>query len=77
MLKFTIRELLLLTVIVAMGAGWTFRERRLSAQASRWRLRAHALADELANLCVVTKIGESAIEIEHATNGKLIQRTIP
>lgn len=46
MFRFTIRELLLLTVIVALAVGWSRRERLLRAeveQALRWRTRAGAL----------------------------------
>ena len=35
MFKFTIRELLLLTVIVAMGVGWALRERTLQTELER------------------------------------------
>ena len=46
MFKFTIRDLLWLTLVVAIGLGWLVRERRLraeanaaAAQAERWRIR--------------------------------------
>lgn len=40
MFKFTIRELLLLTLVVALGVGWWVRERQLQAEVAkseRWR----------------------------------------
>jgi hypothetical protein len=46
MFKFTIRELLLLTVVVAMGVGWWVRERQLNAEVAKsheWRARTAAL----------------------------------
>ena len=46
MFRFTIRELLLLTVIVALGVGWWLRERQFKsevAKALEWRTRAGAL----------------------------------
>jgi hypothetical protein len=50
MFRFTIRELLLLTVIVALGIGWALRERQLTVElksAEEWRGRAGALEDLL------------------------------
>ncbi|HZL91303.1 MAG TPA: hypothetical protein VFB96_23250 [Pirellulaceae bacterium] len=35
MFKFTIRELLLLTLVVGMGLGWAIRERQLQAEMQR------------------------------------------
>ena len=46
MFKFTIRELLLLTLIVGLGLGWALRERHWRAEVDRarqWRTRAGAL----------------------------------
>jgi hypothetical protein len=44
MFRFTIRELVLLTLTVAMGVGWWMdRQRRTPSEA--WEYRANALAD--------------------------------
>jgi hypothetical protein len=45
MFRFTIRELVLVMVIVAMGLGWWFDHRRLTGQG--WIAVAHALANAL------------------------------
>ena len=54
MFRFTIRELLLLTVIVGLGVGWSVRDRQhkveidgAQALARSWQFRAKAVADEL------------------------------
>jgi hypothetical protein len=50
MFRFTIRELFLLTLVVALGIGWTIRARQLEGQLDRanaWRGRAGALEDVL------------------------------
>jgi hypothetical protein len=46
MFRFTIRELVLLTVVVAMASGWALQYRQLrseQARAKAWRQRAGAL----------------------------------
>ena len=50
MFRFTIRELVLVTVIVAIGLGWLARESRLDSEIKRlrrWRMAAGALEDIL------------------------------
>ena len=50
MFRFTIRELVLLTLVVAMGVGWWVREQQMRAEihrASRWRMAAGVLEDTL------------------------------
>jgi hypothetical protein len=54
MFRFSIRELLLLTLIVAIGVGWTLRERQLKAQVAAqtamndvWERRAEAMVGGL------------------------------
>jgi hypothetical protein len=42
-MKFSIRDLLLVTVIVALVLGWGLREWQLRAKVSRWRNAAGAL----------------------------------
>jgi len=46
-MKFTIRELLLVTVIVAMGTGWWVDRTRLLAEAENRRIIEIQLRDEL------------------------------
>ena len=53
MFRFTIRELLLVTLVVAMGIAWGLRENQLRAEAERalqWRSRAAALEHVLVSL---------------------------
>lgn len=45
MFKFTIRELLLLTVIVAMGVAWWVDRSQLAGMAILWESRATKLAE--------------------------------
>ncbi|HZL90441.1 MAG TPA: hypothetical protein VFB96_18895 [Pirellulaceae bacterium] len=45
MFKFTIRELLLLTVIVAMGVAWWVDRSRLAGMAILWQSRATKLTE--------------------------------
>jgi len=50
MFRFTIRDVLWLTVVVALSAGWIVRENRLQSKlttAARWRMAAGALEDIL------------------------------
>jgi hypothetical protein len=43
MFRFTLRELLALTLVVAMGLGWWLRDSTLLAEAEQWRGAAGAL----------------------------------
>jgi hypothetical protein len=53
MFKFTIRELLLVTLVVALGVGWWLRERQ-------WYTTAAATADQMKALeCVFFREGMS------------------
>ena len=45
MFRFTIRELVLLTLVVAMGVGWWLDHSALSRRADLWEYRAGAVAD--------------------------------
>ena len=50
MFRFTIRDVLWLTVVVAMGLGWFLRDRQLLAdneRARKWRMAAGALEKTL------------------------------
>ena len=47
MFRFTIREVVLLTVIVAMGVSWWLDHRHQLSGAGIWRYRAMALAHHL------------------------------
>ena len=50
MFRFTIRDMMWLTVVVGLALGWSLRERRLLAEndrASKWRMAAGALEDIL------------------------------
>jgi hypothetical protein len=52
MFRFTIRELVLLTLVVAMGVGWCLREEQLQTklrEAIAWRRRAGALEAMMKN----------------------------
>ena len=51
-MKFTIRDLFLVTLIVALGLGWWVRERQLASELARlrlWRTAAGALEHVLKN----------------------------
>ena len=48
MFKFTIRELLLLTVIVAMGVGWWIDRSQAASREQYWRTAAVMYAFDLA-----------------------------
>jgi hypothetical protein len=43
MFRFSIRELMLVTLVVALAVGWCLRERRLRAAVNRWRSAAATL----------------------------------
>ena len=43
MYRFTIRDVLWLTVVVGLGAAWGLRERHLSSEVRNWRLKTGAL----------------------------------
>jgi len=50
MFRFTIRDMLWLTVVVALGVGWWVDHRRIRSlefEALRWELRASSLADHI------------------------------
>ena len=47
MFRFTIRDLLWLTVVVALGVGWWCREQSLAVERQRWQGRAEACAERL------------------------------
>jgi hypothetical protein len=43
MFRFTIRELLLLTIVTALGIGWWLERRALTGSRDQWRLKAEEL----------------------------------
>ena len=54
-MKFSIRDLLLVTVIVALAVGWWVDHRRIIAREEHWRREAVDLAGQLNNA------GETAV----------------
>lgn len=50
MFKFTIRELLLLTTIVAMGVGWLITRNQAAAREQYWRIASVKIAVRLATV---------------------------
>ena len=55
MFRFSIRELMLVTLVVAMGVGWWLDHRCIAAREKHWRREAVDLAEQLQNS------GESAV----------------
>ena len=47
MFRFTIRELVLLTLVVAMGVGWWADRSTATAEARLWKARAEYVAESL------------------------------
>jgi len=74
-MRFTIRDLLLLTVIVAMGAAWYCDNRGKRAAVSRWQWRAIELNTELLyNGIDATWDGES-ITVKNPETGEHFRKT--
>ena len=68
MFKFTIRELLLVTMIAAIGVSWGLRERQLWAdyadqkeESRLWRVRCERLADRYASAGGMVKWDDHSI----------------
>jgi len=70
MFRFTIRELVLLTLVVAMGFAWWIDRRSINANASIWHRRANAAADVLTQRgwIVKWKQAEATFELPGASS---------
>lgn len=74
MFRFTIRELVLLTVIVAMGLGWWVHARRLQSEMSRLQTDLLMQADYVSQfVSVLTKLG---CEIPPDTDPRCARRAV-
>jgi len=50
MFRFSIREIFLVTLIVAMGLGWAIDHRSLCRQLDSWQFRANTWGDHLRDM---------------------------
>ena len=69
MFRFTIRELVLLTVVVAMGAGWWIDRRDLMWAARIWRHRARDAAIVMTDTGWTVEWEEDRSNFKHPTEG--------
>lgn len=70
MLRFTIRDLLLLMLIVGLGLGWALRERQQMAEVTLWKDRAEVLKAlvEVGNTRVIWDQARVGIETERGVH---------
>jgi len=72
MFQFTIRELVLLTLVVAMGVGWWLDRSSLTSQLKAngiWKLRANLLADQLDQRGWAVTWDDKYVQLEHKESG--------
>jgi hypothetical protein len=68
-MRFTIRDLLLVMVIVALAIGWWVDHRRLAPAAVLWESRASALAQHMENEGVKVTWTESSTVVGESPGG--------
>jgi hypothetical protein len=67
MFRFTIRELFMLTLVVALGIGWGLRDRQLQVETKGWKTKANALAGAIESRGSTVIWGEEQVSIMDST----------
>jgi hypothetical protein len=75
MFRFTIRDVLWLTVVVALGVGWYCDNRAQAANVSRWQWRAIQLNTELLYDGIDASWSGECITVSNPKTGEHFRRT--
>jgi hypothetical protein len=66
MFRFSIRDVLWLTVVVGLGLGW-WRESVISSQGQRWQSKAQTIARALRERGWTVRFGDDSLDVRDET----------